>query len=426
MLDNKLQTEQMFQINNSGRYVNVDKNYFIQHLTSPIQLFDVVRHIQTDRGVLELNFTDINGSLYLTHDQLEILFNVSHKTLRDHINNILGSYLEYVSSIRTGGGQIAPPQSHTIYSIPVTYDKPFNMLELNGGGGGGSQNVLFYHHDFICELASRMKGHAAQVIKHTINNIYHEYNKNGFVLNEPLLNTNPEVRQGFVNKAKNYTQTRIKNQELIRGKIVEFFKPCYDFNENDYHQQAMLNGRIKNSLHVYVTGSTAAGIIYSRCNHNLQNCGLTSFAGVNPTKADVQVALNYYDVFEENIYTGAIYTLFGHLGRFAYFGESKSVTDMLKYSVYLLSKTHGSFIPFISDDYHDYPTTAIPYLNEATASHAKKFAVQELEIYRNFLINKQNNGEFVYPVESQKYNILVEKLVEKIIEDNELMGAKSL
>ena len=62
MLDNKLQTNEMFQTNNSGRYVNVDKNYFIQQLTSPIQLFNVPRPIQTDRGMMEFSFTDINGN----------------------------------------------------------------------------------------------------------------------------------------------------------------------------------------------------------------------------------------------------------------------------------------------------------------------------------------------------------------------------
>ena len=117
-----LENQPMFEINDKKQYINVDKSYFTCHLTTPIQLFNVTRHIQTDRGVLELNFTDINGSLYLTQDQLMALFNTSDKSLRDHINNILGSYLEYVSSSNQVilGGEIPPPNSYQIFSMPVT------------------------------------------------------------------------------------------------------------------------------------------------------------------------------------------------------------------------------------------------------------------------------------------------------------------
>ena len=121
MKDNMLQTEQMFEINKQGKYININKEYFIKQTLESVQLFGVTRQIQTNFGNINVNFTDINGNLYLTQDQLVEMFNVSKATIGNHINTILGEWLR-LNNMERGGSTISTPLSHTIYSIPVTFD----------------------------------------------------------------------------------------------------------------------------------------------------------------------------------------------------------------------------------------------------------------------------------------------------------------
>ena len=109
-----MQNQPMFEINGSGRYVNVDKSYFIKQVTECVELFNIKRNINSLGHNIEIDFSLINGSLYLNFNQLKNLFDVGDKVLRDHINNVLGFWLHTNLNMNKGGGQIAPPLSHTI------------------------------------------------------------------------------------------------------------------------------------------------------------------------------------------------------------------------------------------------------------------------------------------------------------------------
>ena len=356
MQDNKLQTKEMFKTNAKNQYINVNKSLFIQHVTTPVQLFNVIRPITTDRGIIEFNFTDVNGSLYLTQEQLETLFNVSNKTLRDHINNILGSYLEYMPSTQ-GGGENPPPLSYTILQIPVTYD-PVHAV----GGGGGVQNVLFYHHDFIVELATRMRGQAAQVIKHSINNIYHEYNKNGFVLNEQLLNTNPIHLNNLKQTVFNYSLERWNMLEMNKS-ILSLLGLChdiygYDAADNDARIRYFLRC-CHNTAHISTVGMTALQIRSFRADPNVVNFGQHNYRGkYTPHKSELNNACNFLTNDELLIRISVVNEAVGRI-RVKLGNNKASYRDILKmFTMYCVSE----YVPFISWNYEDHPETALDRL----------------------------------------------------------------
>ena len=99
-------------------YSHVNKSMFIKQPTSEVIPFSVERQLVDDYIGLDIlvNFTDIEGSLYLCGSQLIDLFGTDEKHIRNHLNNVYGEYLDRngiftMNDVQSWGGEkFAPPK----------------------------------------------------------------------------------------------------------------------------------------------------------------------------------------------------------------------------------------------------------------------------------------------------------------------------
>lgn len=209
-------------------------------------------------------------SIWVTANQMAILFDKSESTIRKHINNVFHE------------GEL--DQDNNTQKVRVD---------------GVKQPVAFYNLDTIISVGYRVNSRRATNFRIWATNILKEYMIKGFALDDGRL------KQGKTAFGKDYFRELLERVRSIRAserriwqQITDIFAECsidYDKNSSITHN---FYAMVQNKFHFAIVGQTAAEIVYTNADREKEHMGLTTWKNAPDgriLKSDVGVAKNYLE-----------------------------------------------------------------------------------------------------------------------------------
>ena len=230
---------------------------------------------ESENGDVRLDVRLENDTLWLTQAALAELFQTTQQNISLHIQNI---YEE---------GEL---------ETDATY-KEF-LLVRQEGNRKVNRSVGHYNLDLIISVGYRVKSLIATRFRIWATQRLREYIVKGFVLDDERLKNPPGkgVPDYFDEMLARIRDIRASEKRAYL-RVKEIFAMAADYALSDKDTSKFFSV-IQNKLHYAATGKTAAEIIRSRANHELQNMGLTSWKADEVRKTDVTIAKNYLDETE--------------------------------------------------------------------------------------------------------------------------------
>ena len=225
---------------------------------------------ESEGGEVRLDVRLENETVWLTQDQLCLLFNKAKSTISEHISNIFKE------------GELEE-------SVVV---RKFRITTPHGAISGKSQvhEVLFYNLDVIISVGYRVHSIAGTRFRQWATKRLHEYIVKGFTMDDERLK---QLGGG------GYWKELLNRIRDIRASEKVFYRQILDIYATsvDYDPKADMSieffKKVQNKIHYAIHGQTAAEIIYSRADAEKEFMGLTTFKGNRPHLSDAVIAKNY-------------------------------------------------------------------------------------------------------------------------------------
>lgn len=211
-----------------------------------------------------------NESIWITANQMAILFDKSESTIRKHINNVFDE------------GELN--RENNTQKVRVD---------------GVKQPVAFYNLDTIISVGYRVNSHKATKFRIWATSVLKEYMLKGFAMDDERL------KQGKTAFGKDYFKELLERVRSIRAserriwqQITDIFAECsidYDKNAQITHD---FYSMIQNKFHYAITGQTGAEIVHSHADRTKEHMGLTTWKNAPDgriLKSDVVIAKNYLE-----------------------------------------------------------------------------------------------------------------------------------
>ena len=225
---------------------------------------------QTEDGSTKIETRIKDETVWLTQDQMAVLFGKAKSTINEHVKNV---YAE---------NELLEADTMRKFGIPEFSTKPTN----------------YYNLDVIISVGYRVKSHRGTQFRIWATQRLREYIVKGFTMNDELFK---QAGGG------NYFEELLARIRDIRSSEKVFWRKVLDIYATsiDYAPQAEVSEEffktIQNKMHWAAHGNTAAEIIYNRIDAAKPNLGLTNFKGSNPTQQETAIAKNYLNEQELNM-----------------------------------------------------------------------------------------------------------------------------
>jgi len=205
-------------------------------------------------------------TIWLTQDQLAILYGIERPGITQHIKNIFAEGELNENSV----------------------SKKF----LRTAADGKNYDTKHYDLDMIISLGYRVNSKLATQFRIWATKRLNEYIRKGFTMDDERLKN---LGGG------GYWKELLQRIRDIRASEKVFYRQVLDIYATsiDYDPKAEVSiaffKKVQNKIHYAVHGQTAAEVIYTRADAEKEFMGLMTFPGSRPYLKDVVVAKNYLD-----------------------------------------------------------------------------------------------------------------------------------
>ena len=218
----------------------------------------------TEDGVTKIQATFDNDTVWLSIDQMAELFQRDKSTISRHIKNIFEEG-EYISD-----------------SVVANF--------ATTAKDGKTYQVEYYNLDVIISVGYRVKSLRGTQFRIWAMQILKEYMQKGFALDDKRLK---ELGGGnYFDELLDRIRDIRSSEKVFWRKVLDIYATSIDYNPNAESSIAFFK-QVQNKMHWAAHKHTAAEIIYQRADSKKQNMGLTSWAGKEIKKTDVEIAKNY-------------------------------------------------------------------------------------------------------------------------------------
>ena len=241
--------------NNSGVYLKMIENKG-----------DIVIY-KTQDGLTKINVKFEDETVWLSQQQMALLFQTSRTNIVEHIKHIYEEgELEQLATCRN-----------------------FRQVQTEGNRKV-EREIPFYNLDMIISLGYRVKSIVATQFRRWATELIKEYLKKGYALDDNRLK---ELGGGDYWKELLERIRDIRSSEKVMYRqVLDLYATSADYNPKSEESIAFFK-MVQNKLHFATHGNTAAEVIYNRADAEKDFMGLTTFSGDFPTKKDVVIAKNY-------------------------------------------------------------------------------------------------------------------------------------
>lgn len=149
--------------------------------------------------------------------------------------------------------------------------------------------VKFYSLDAIISIGYRIDSRKATRFRIWATNILRQYIKDGYVINDELLRSDPQK----LNKLAAKIRELRANEKNIYASVRECFKLASSDYEPSSDDVKKFYSLLQDKFHHAITQMTASKLILDRASHTEEKMGLSTVKGVMPTLAEAKTGKNY-------------------------------------------------------------------------------------------------------------------------------------
>lgn len=219
---------------------------------------------QTEDGLSKIQLKAIDGTVWLTQEEIAILFDKGRSTIAEHIQNILADEELNEDSVCRNFRRTAAD------------DKIYN--------------VLHYNLDMILSVGFRVRSARGVAFRKWANTILKEYLVKGFAMDDSRLKQtdNWDYFDEWLARIRDIRTS----EKRFYQKVRDLYATAVDYDKTSDHAKLFFK-KVQNKMLWAITGETAAELITNRSNSSIPNMGLTSWTGSIVRKNDVGIAKNY-------------------------------------------------------------------------------------------------------------------------------------
>lgn len=222
---------------------------------------------QTQDGESKIEVTLAGETVWLTADQMALLFQRNKSTISRHIKNVLDEgELRQVSTVA------------------------FFATVQQEGGRQVERNIAYYNLDMIISVGYRVKSYRGVQFRIWATQVLKEYLIKGFVLNDELLKN--AGKGNYFDELLARIRDIRSSEKIFYRKILEIYALSIDYDPRTEITKQFF-ATVQNKMHYSAHGHTAAEIIYNRADAEKDFMGLTTWSGALPRKRDAEFAKNY-------------------------------------------------------------------------------------------------------------------------------------
>ena len=207
----------------------------------------------TEDGLVKIDTTFDSETVWLSIDQMAVLYQRDKSTISRHIKNVFEE------------GELMKDSVVAKYATTASDGKTYQ--------------VEYYNLDVIISVGYRVKSKRGVQFRIWATNLIKEYMKKGFVLDDDRLK---ELGGG------GYFKELLERIRDIRASEKVFYRQVLEIYATsiDYDPAADISiqffKKVQNKIHYAIHGETAAETIYHRADAEKEFMGLTTFSGNQP------------------------------------------------------------------------------------------------------------------------------------------------
>ena len=216
---------------------------------------------ESKNGDIKLDVSLKNETVWLTANQMALIFNRDEKVIRKHINNVFND------------GEL---------------DKENNTQKMRVDGV--KQFVSYYSLDVIISVGYRVKSLEGVRFRKWVNERIKEYIIKGYTMDDERLKNlgGGKYFYELLNRIKDIRSS----EKVLYRQVLDLYATAIDYNPKA-EETIRFFKIVQNKFHYATHGNTAAEIIYNRADSNKPFMGLTNFKGELPSINDIEIAKNY-------------------------------------------------------------------------------------------------------------------------------------
>ena len=218
---------------------------------------------QSEDGSVKVDVLFENETVWLTQEQMAILFGKATSTINEHIKNIFEE------------GELEKESSTHKFGISEFMRKA----------------PIYYNLDVIISVGYRVKSHQGTQFRIWATKRLHEYIIKSVALNEERFKRGNSMNY-FRDLFERIREIRL-SERVFYQQIKDIYKTSIDYDPSD-EMTLQFYKEVQNKLLWAVSGKTAAELVYYRANAALPQMGLTSTEKQGKVmKSDIDVGKNY-------------------------------------------------------------------------------------------------------------------------------------
>lgn len=218
----------------------------------------------TEDGITKIEVTFDHDTVWLSIDQMAELFQRDKSVIGKHVRNIFKER------------ELVKEAVWAKFAYTASDSKTYQ--------------VDFYNLDVIISVGYRVKSLRGTQFRIWATSILKEYMKKGFVLDDERLK-NLGGGNYFDELLARIRDIR-SSEKVFWGKVLEIYATSIDYDPKAASSIAFFK-QVQNKMHWAAHKHTAAEVIYQRADADKNNMGLTSWAGKEIKRSDVEIAKNY-------------------------------------------------------------------------------------------------------------------------------------
>jgi len=265
---------------------------------------------QTEDGETKIDVRFVDETVWLSLDQLSVLFERNKSTISRHLKNIFEE------------GELE--RDSVVAKIATT------------AADGKTYRVDYYNLDAIISLGYRVQSRIATQFRRWATERLKEYMIKGFTMDDERLKN-----LGGGNYWKELLD-RIRDirssEKVMYRQVLDLYATSVDYDPKSSESVAFFK-MVQNKLHYAAHGHTAAEVIYERADADKPFMGLTAFSGDFPTAKDIGIAKNYLNEKELQILNGIVSGYFDFAEIQAIRHNPMHMSDYVKHLDRVLSST---------------------------------------------------------------------------------------
>ena len=209
---------------------------------------------------VRLNEQDV----WLTQDQLAVLFGIERPGITQHIKNI--------------------------FTEGELHENSVSKKFLRTAADGKKYSTKHYNLDMIISLGYRVNSKMATQFRIWATKRLNEYIRKGFTMDDERLKN--LGGGGYWKELLQRIRDIRASEKVFYRQVLEIYATSFDYDPKADVSIGFFKN-VQNKIHYAVHGQTAAEVIFSRANAAKEFMGLMTFVGERPYLKDITIAKNY-------------------------------------------------------------------------------------------------------------------------------------